>query len=279
MFVDLHNHSTYSDGTMTPKEILEAAKKANVSVLAITDHDVLEGSRELLRISSSEKIKVISGVEIDALDDGVNIHVLGYGVDLNNETFCRRIKENREKLDDISVQMIRKMEAAGLPVSPEEFVNAQYDMKDGGWKALYYMVDKGITESLDDGFAMYGKYECGYDIVDFPSVQEAACWIHEAGGIAILAHPGVSIWKKDMPLTQFQTKLEQLLRQGLDGVECFYPKHTSDITRICLAVCKDHQLCITTGSDCHGEFEEARLGELRIRPEFLELPLCLLQEY
>ncbi len=277
MFVDLHNHSNYSDGTMSPQEILRVAKEAKVSVLAITDHDVLDGSRELLRLSEKDNIHVISGVEINALEGKDNIHVLGYGVDLENKVFCERIEENRRKLDDISIIMIGKMEAAGCPVSIEEYKGVSYNQVQGGWKALYYLLDKGITSSLMEGFSLYDKYECGYDIVDFPSVREVVRWIHQAGGIAILAHPGVSLLKEDMTLPQFRMKLTEYLSFGIDGIECYYPKHSEDVTNICLDVCRKHGLSITSGSDCHGTFQKSRIGELRMRLELLQLPACLLK--
>ena len=277
MFVDLHNHSSYSDGSMSPEEIIRAAKEANVSLLAITDHDELEGSRELLKLSAKEKMHVISGVEIDAVEGSDNIHVLGYGVDLEDDVFCRRIIENRAKLDEISFIMIGKMQEAGCPVSVEEFLTTNYDMIHGGWKALYYFMDKGITKSLTEGFSLYDKYQCGYDIVDFPSVKEVVNWIHNAGGIAVLAHPGVSLLKKDMTLSKFRTKLKEYVAFGLDGIECYYPKHTEEITGICLDVCREHCLSITSGSDCHGDFQKSQIGELRMRLEFLQLPACLLK--
>ncbi len=276
MFVDLHNHSSYSDGSMSPEEILRAAKKAHVDILAITDHDALEGSRELLRLGEQEKIHVISGVEVDALEGKDNIHVLGYGVDLDDKVFCRTITENRARLDKISIIMIDKMEAAGCPVSVEEFLEKSYDQVHGGWKALYYFMDKGVTNSLTEGLSLYEKYQCGYDIVDFPSVKEVVRWIHNAGGIAILAHPGVSLWKEDMCLSQFKEKLKEYLTFGLDGIECYYPKHTEEITNICLETCREHGLSITSGSDCHGEFQKSKIGQLRVRLEFLQLPACLL---
>ena len=277
MYIDLHNHSSYSDGSMSPKEILCEAKNANVSVLAITDHDVLEGSKELLRLSAGEQITVISGVEINALEGKDNIHVLGYGVDLEDSMFDKRIAKNRVELDRISLIMIDKMKAAGCPVSVEEFQAATYDQVHGGWKALYYFMDKGITKSLTEGFFLYDQYECGYDIVDFPSVKEVVTWIHSAGGIAILAHPGVSVYKKDMTIEEFKGNLEEYVTFGIDGIECYYPKHTDDITRICLEVCNEHNLFITSGSDCHGEFQKSKIGELKIGLELLKLPDYLLK--
>lgn len=272
MFVDLHNHSLYSDGSMSPQEIVKAAKEAFVSILAITDHDVLEGSKELLRIGEKEGLHVISGVEVNAIEGKDNIHVLGYGVNLEDEIFNRRIKGNREKLDQISIILIDKLKAVGYNVSVEEFHRASYSMSYGGWKALYYFLEKGITDSLTDGFRLYDEYQCGYDIVDFPSVAEVVNWIHEANGIAILAHPGVSLLKPDMTNEEFYATLSQFLSYGLDGIECYYPKHSNMVTETCVRVCKERGLYITTGSDCHGAFQKSKIGELGVKLELLRLP-------
>lgn len=99
--IDLHIHSFYSDGTMSPQEIIETAINKNVGILAITDHDMLDGSIELMNLSNKKDIKCISGVEIDAIHNGINYHILGYGVNLNNQVFSDFIKQNRVLLEKL----------------------------------------------------------------------------------------------------------------------------------------------------------------------------------
>ena len=261
-FVDLHIHSFYSDGTMSPKEILEEAIKNNVGVMAITDHDVLEGSIELLTLSKDYDIECISGVELDAIDNGRNIHILGYGMNMMDEAFRSFVKSNRALLDLVNYKLIEKMQVDYDFITTEDYSEYNYDHRKGGWKALHYLMDKGLTKELREGFSFYIKYECDYDIVNFPSVQEVCKNIHNAGGKAILAHPGVTFHEYDT--SELSKLIIQYLDYGFDGIECYYPKHSDELTQACLNICKERNLLITTGSDCHGGFGNADIGEMKI---------------
>ncbi|HOA80389.1 MAG TPA: PHP domain-containing protein [Defluviitaleaceae bacterium] len=259
---DLHIHSYYSDGTMSPKDILSTALEKGVGLLAIADHNVLEGSKELEKISKGYDIGFISAVELDSLYKGEDIHILGYGVNLYDDVFYKFVKRNRFLLDEISVKLIKKMQEDFNNISLQDFLSFNYDNKKGGWKALHYFMEKGITKSLREGFELYPKYNCSYDCVDFPSVKEVCKYIHNAGGKAVLAHPGETIKERDM--TIFKKRIESLIDFGIDGMECYYPTHTKEITKICLDICKDRGLLITAGSDCHGDFGNAKIGEMNI---------------
>lgn len=262
--MDLHIHSYYSDGTMSVSEILDAAIKNQVGILAIADHDMLDGTLELQSLCNTTKapITYLSGIELNTLDSHENIHILGYGMDLSNPEFRNFVATNRMYLDDISFQLIRKMEAKYHHISKEDFQLFQYDRRKGGWKALHYFLEKGITTSLREGFYLYDLYDCPYHCVPFPSVPTAIEAIHAAGGIAVLAHPGVSI-KETHPLT-FSKKLLAFSEMGLDGIECYYTTHTADVTKQCLMLCEQKDLLTTVGSDCHGSFGNAKVGELQI---------------
>lgn len=259
---DLHIHSYYSDGTMSPEEILEEAVENDVGLLAITDHDVLEGSLELRKLCRDRDIVYIPGAELNSLDNGANFHILCYGADMEDAQFTRFVKNNRSLLDRVNEKLIEIMQNAGEPVSMEDYNAYQCDRRKGGWKALHYLMDKGLTGSPREGFAYYDKYQCYYDCVDFPSIGKVCEIIHKAGGKAVLAHPGVSIQEKDMEL--FRNKLIKLLNYGLDGIECYYVTHTEQITKLCLDICNERNLLITAGSDCHGEFGSARIGDINI---------------
>lgn len=268
--VDMHIHSYYSDGTMSPKEILDTAISKNVRVIAITDHDVLEGSIELLELSKDyEDIKCISGVEIDALEQGIYFHILGYNIDLVNEEFQNFIIENRNHLEKVNIKLIGKMEKDYEDISVKDYMNFTYDRKLGGWKALHYFMEKGLTHSLLDGFSIYRKYEHTYSCVAFPDMGTVCQLIHNAGGKAILAHPGRVLKGSDVDV--FSHEVKRFLPFGLDGIECYYPTHSKEITDACLAICKDNKLLITCGSDCHGEFEDTQIGENQVALEQLNL--------
>lgn len=268
-YVDLHLHSYYSDGTMSPEEIVRAAVANQVGLLAITDHNILTAVEELKELSREYGIAYLSGVELDSIDQGVDIHILGYGVNHENNSFAGFVKNNRDILDNISIRLIRDMEKDYKDISLADFQAFSYDRGKVGWKALHYFLEKGLTMNLREGFSIYNQYGITNDSGDYPSISEVLNQIHNAGGKAVLAHPGVSIKETDPEL--FRPRLLQLLEQGFDGIECYYPTHSDEITDLCLAVCKEKKLLITTGSDCHGGFGYSEVGELKITLDQLVL--------
>lgn len=270
---DLHVHSYYSDGTMSPTEIIKTAVNKNVGIISITDHDIIDGSSKLMELSKKYNIKCISGVEIDALENGVNYHILAYGIDLENKDFIEFITKNRDLLEEVNIKLIEKMQVDYDSITISDYLDFNYDKRKGGWKALHYFVEKGITNSLFEGFMIYSKYGHSYNCVQFPSIKQVCDIIHHAGGKAVLAHPGKAI--KSNNLKDFKTKVLELVYIGIDGIECYYPSHTTDITSICLGICKSMNLLITCGSDCHGEFENTEIGEMNISLENLNLDSIL----
>ena len=259
---DLHIHSYFSDGTMSPKEILDEALKNHIGVLAITDHNMLEGSRELKELCSGKDIIYLSGVELDTLEGGENYHILAYGVDLQNEVFTAFVEKNRILLHTVNEELIKKMQEVVPSVSMSEYSAFPYDRRKGGWKALQYLMAKGFTKHLKEGIAYYSQYACPYACVDFPTIPQVCEYIHLAGGKAILAHPGVTI--KETDINVFKKKLLRILDYPLDGIECYYISHSGAITNTCLNICKDRNLLITAGSDCHGTFGKAVIGDIGI---------------
>jgi hypothetical protein len=180
-------------------------------------------------------------------------------MNLQNSEFCSFVRHNRFLLDKVNSTLIEKMQEDYDNISLQDYEEYHYDRRSGGWKALHYLMDKGLTKSPREGFAFYPRYGCSYDCVDFSSVQIVCENIHRAGGIAILAHPGVSV--KEPELAVFTKEVIRLISYGADGIECYYPTHTKEITRVCLEICKERGLCITSGSDCHGNFGTAKIGE------------------
>ena len=268
-YVDLHIHSFYSDGTMSPEEILKEAIDKNVGVIAITDHDVLEGSRQLLELCKNSPVQCIPGVELDAIQDEINYHVLGYGVDLNDKLFVERVANNKQLLLEVNVKLIEKMEADYDNISLEDYHAFEYNETLGGWKSLHYFVHKGLANHLLDGFYYYDKYNHTHASVPFPDIKTLCDWIHEAKGKAVLAHPGKVINTAD--LKGFHNTLLQLVESGIDGIECYYPAHSEEVTSICLNICKQKGLMITSGSDCHGTFQKTSIGQMMTQIDEVDL--------
>lgn len=257
--VDLHIHSYFSDGTMSPKEILDEAIMKNLRALAIADHNALEGSKELRELSLNRNIKFISGVEIDTLDNEINYHILGYNFKLEDDMFNKFIEKTRQTLEDVSTRLITKMEKDYEKINLKEYSEYTYPKNGGGWKALHYFKGKKLTKELFDGYQFYAKYGPLYTTANFPNIQESIEQIHKANGIAILAHPGRVL--KNLSLQEFETEVRRIVDLGIDGIECYYPTHSKEIIVICKKICKEYNLFITAGSDCHGTFENTVIGE------------------
>lgn len=263
---DLHVHSYYSDGTYSPDEIIKHALQNDVDLLSITDHNCISAYDELHEMKN---IRIISGVEIDSVEYGIDFHILGYGFDISDAEFRSFTDRNNERLEEVNVKLLEKVIKDYPHLSVKDYDAFSYDRKLGGWKLLHYFVHKGLCKSLWDGFEIYTKYQHSYACVAFPSIDEVCAQIHRSGGKAVLAHPG-----KVIPYAsyeEFESFLEKVLEHDFDGVECYYPSHDEAIINICLKLCRKKGLMITCGSDCHGGFEKTAIGELDISKEDLKL--------
>ena len=257
MLTDLHVHSYYSDGTMSPKEIVREAKNKNLGIIAITDHDVLDSYEEVKVEAEKEGIIVIRGVEIDSIFEGHLVHLLAYKFN-DNKKFFELVNKAKEQLLETSIELIRRMEKDYENISLEDYNSYEYDRRKGGWKGIHYLFDRKVTERLFDGMKFYGKYECGHEKFDFPSVKEVCDTTHEAGGYVVLAHP--CNYYKDKTKEEILEKLEILKSDGIDGIECYYPANSDLMTETCVEFCKDNDLIITAGSDSHGDFGAVSKG-------------------
>ena len=257
MLVDLHIHTYYSDGTMSPKEVVEDAKRKNLGIIAITDHDVLDSYEELKVEAEKAGIIAIRGVEIDSIFEGHLVHLLAYKFE-DNEKLFKLINHAKEQLLETSIELIRRMENDYEGISLEDYNSYEYERRKGGWKGIHYLHDRKITEGLFDGVKFYGKYDCGHEKFAFPSVGEVCNTVHDANGYVVLAHPCNYYSNKNKE--DILEKLEILKSLGLDGVECYYPANSDLMTNTCLEFCKDNNLIITAGSDGHGDFGAVSKG-------------------
>lgn len=257
MLVDLHIHTYYSDGTMSPKEVVEDAKRKNLGIIAITDHDVLDSYEELKVEAEKAGIIAIRGVEIDSIFEGHLVHLLAYKFE-DNEKLFKLINHAKEQLLETSIELIRRMENDYEGISLEDYNSYEYERRKGGWKGIHYLHDRKITEGLFDGVKFYGKYDCGHEKFAFPSVGEVCNTVHDANGYVVLAHPCNYYSNKNKE--EILEKLEILKNLGIDGVECYYPANSDLMTNTCLEFCKDNNLIITAGSDGHGDFGAVSKG-------------------
>ena len=257
MLTDLHMHSYYSDGTMSPREIVEDAKKRNVQLIAITDHNVLDSYTELKEAAEEFGIKVIRGVEIDARFEDIVVHILAYNFE-DNENLFNLVHKAKNELLETSIELIKRMENDYENISSEDYEAYDYDKRKGGWKGIHYLFDRGITSELFEGVKYYGKYKCGHEYFDYPTVEEVVKAVHEANGYVVLAHP--CNYYKNNTKEEVLEKLEKFKSIGIDGVECYYPANSEMMTETCVEFCKNNDMIITVGSDSHGEFGAVSMG-------------------
>ena len=257
MLADLHMHSYYSDGTMSPREIVEDAKKRNVQLIAITDHNVLDSYTELKEAAEEFGINVIRGVEIDARFEDIVVHILAYNFQ-DNEKLFNLVHKAKNELLETSIELIKRMENDYENISSEDYEAYDYDRRKGGWKGIQYLFDRGITNELFEGVKYYGQYKCGHEYFDYPTVEEVIDAVHEANGYVVLAHP--CNYYKNNTKEEVLEKLEKFKSIGIDGVECYYPANSEMMTETCIEFCKNNNMIITVGSDSHGDFGAVSKG-------------------
>lgn len=252
--VDLHLHTIASDGSWTPREAVLAAKKAGLGIMAVTDHDSLGSVAPVMKLTPKEGIEVIAGVEMCSTYEGRCFHILGYGFDCSNPILLAHLAHNRRLLEETDERAIGILSEEGWPVSIKEYRAYVYDPRRGGFKALFYLIDKGLCRDVKDFFSRIFIKKRGLDFPVFPSIEETVATLHKAGGVALLAHAASHFHGPGLART-----LEAVGEKPLDGFECYHPAHSKEDTKTLLAYCQQHHKLISGGSDCHGRFVDGRI--------------------
>lgn len=255
MLIDLHVHSTASDGTCTPRELLEEAATKGIEVLAITDHDTINGVKELPE--TFKDVKVIKGVEISAEFNGI-LHILGYGVNPNNEKLDQTLSELQDYRLKRNLIMIEKMRSHGFDITLEELKEVGNDDLIGRPHFASLMIKKGYVDSYDEAFEKYLKKGALF-YVDKKrlSPKESIEMILEADGIPVIAHP----YQTGLSGEDFERLIRELKGYGLAGIEVFYTQHTDEMVEYYLNIARKYDLFVTAGSDYHGYNELKLNGE------------------
>lgn len=240
---DLHIHSTFSDGTLTPEEIVLLAKEIGLKGLSITDHDTIEAYDTLFDLGRSHGMEILSGVEFSSYCQGQSVHVLGYNFDVQNQAlgqFCLKHQERRKKRN---LAMLARLEEMGMPVTEEEIL--VYNHKSTGRPHIALaMIKRGYVESVQEAFNLYlGDNKQCFVQGEMFSVEETISIIREAGGIAVIAHPH---------LISPSSLLHQVLKISFDGIECWYSRFTPDQESRWIEIANKRNWIKTGGSDFHG---------------------------
>lgn len=249
MVIDLHTHTIYSDGELTPFELLSEAKATGIELIAITDHDNIGGIAEARKVSSEIGIGFIPGIEIST-QEKEEVHMLGLGIDETNEALrqkCQEFADSRERRAELICGFLNRR---NIPVTMEEIREVAAGEVIGRPHFALYMERNGYVANCPEAFARYLNTPAFHAEVNRqkPSPEEAVALIHQAGGKAVLAHPG--LLKKNW--YEVEVFIKELKEAGLDGVECIYQKHTPATEKRFLEIAKRYGLATSCGSDFHG---------------------------
>ena len=247
--LDLHLHTTHSDGSFTPTEVIDLAHKAGVTALAITDHDITTGILEATVAGQGHGIDVIPGVEISSIIGTAELHILGYFLDYQDARLNERLARLRDSRHHRNPKIIERLQAAGIAITYEEVRALAGTDSVGRPHIARVLMEKGVVASAKEAFDLWlADGRPAYVPRELPTPSEAMQWIREAKGLPVLAHP---TWVK--PTEGTLTDLVRRLKaDGLDGVEVHYSTHTPRQTREYLALAKQLDLLVTGGSDFHG---------------------------
>lgn len=247
MSSDLHMHTNCSDGLLAPEELVAAARSAGLSYMAITDHDTVDGLRQLYEhdLYPQPGIKIIPGIEMSAHHEVREIHILGYNIDIYNKELAERLNDVVEARWSRFSAMVEKLHDLGYDINETDVL----EIADGSTSIsrshiAQTMVKKGYFTSVRETFSqLLEKGRPAYVSHYRLAPEEVIDLIKNSGGTPILAHPG---------LVHDDGLVEKLLKSGIEGIEAIYPSHTEEDTRRYLAMADKYNLLVTGGSDFHG---------------------------
>ncbi|MCX7985121.1 MAG: PHP domain-containing protein [Bacteroidetes bacterium] len=255
---DLHIHTTYSDGVLSPREILEKSVDAGLSAIAITDHDHIGALSEACELSTHYGVEVITGVEFSVSVNGRENHILGYYIDPDNARLTKALTFFREQRLKRAEKMISKLHTLQIPLSMDSVLHYAKHGAVGRPHIAQALVDGGYVETYYEAFTRYIGADCpAYESKYTLSPQEAIELIADAGGLSFLAHPGKSARNGD---------ILELIKLGLDGIETIHPKHSESQILYYRSLIVNHYLLECGGSDYHGvtPIEESHFGSFTV---------------
>jgi len=260
MRMDLHMHSTFSDGTYTPEMLAKKSRAMGLELICITDHDVASGINRSIEAAFQEGLRTMSGIELSSLHNDDLVHILGYGLEPDSLSLMRTIEHNQNAIADRDHKVLRCLKLAAV-----DYDSFEYDRSTGGWKLLNYLIATGICS---DGYGYLSLLEKLYiSLPSFVGAADAIKAIRDSGGISILAHPG---YNRDMDANEAKRFLKSIILLGIQGVECFHPYNDDIITSAATDICSIYELSITGGSDWHGNLADRELGEPPLDSGFLD---------
>ncbi len=243
-FADLHLHTHFSDGTYSPEELVSHARRQGLAALSLTDHDTVEGCPRTARACAAAGIEFISGVELTAEHEGEESHILGYLVDIGNPQLlaglsrCQIVRQNRIR------EIVARLNRLQVAVTAEAVFALANCNAPGRPHVARVLIQAGYCANQEEAFERFLKKNRPAWVPKFKmSATDAIGLIHKAGGVAVLAHP---------ELNHADGAVPEIVKAGLDGIECFHTKHSTATVEHYLEMADRYHLLVTGGSDCHG---------------------------
>lgn len=245
---DLHCHTICSDGTATPEQIVEMAATIGLSGLSITDHDSINAYKEALPLAAKCGIEMISGAEFSSVHNGTSIHILAYAFPLTSPVIQEFCKKHHQRRENRNRGILVRLAKQGMPVSEEDILDpAKAQQTIGRPHIAQAMIKKKYVSSIQEAFRKYlGEGRSCYAPGESFSTQETINLIHEAGGLAVIAHPH---------LVSPSKIVHELLEMNVDGIECFYANFPANANQRWMKYAEKKGLIMTGGSDFHGDIK------------------------
>jgi 3',5'-nucleoside bisphosphate phosphatase len=261
-FVDLHTHSTASDGILPPEQVIEAAERCGLKAVALTDHDTIAGLPAAREAGQRLGIRVIAGVELSAFYEDHEVHLLALHLS-QLDTLEKRLAELRLMRLARAERIVEKLNALGIPIKLDEVLSQSDGGAVGRPHVARALIARGVVHDFRDAFMTYlGNNGSAFVPKDKLSIEDAIAIAHEAGALAIWAHPADG-GRRD--------RLEPLIAAGLDGIEIRHPGHSGEDVKRLQALADFFGLVPSGGSDWHGATEgPRRLGMMNVPAEWLE---------
>ncbi|HEX3717666.1 MAG TPA: PHP domain-containing protein [Verrucomicrobiae bacterium] len=243
-FADLHLHTLFSDGTFTPEELARRGGQAGLMAMALTDHDTIEGCPRMAAACELLGIEFIPGAELTAEYHDNEVHLLGYFLNIHHPRLLGEIKRFQTVRQNRIREMADKLNQLNVPLQAETVFELANCHSPGRPHVARALVQEGLCDSLEEAFERFLKKGRPAWVPKHKiSALDAIELIHEAGGLAVMAHPG---------LNRNDDAIPELAGLGLDGLECFHTKHTPSASQRYLQMAGRLKLAVTGGSDCHG---------------------------
>lgn len=271
-YIDLHVHSTSSDGTFTPSELVSYGIKKGLKAFALTDHDTTDGIREAQEAARGTRLTVIPGIELSTAWQNKDIHILGLNIEPENVRFQNRLRDFQQERDKRNMKIIRKMQEQGLQISYREMMN---NFPDSIWTRAHFarfLTDTGQVHTIAEAFSRFlGDHAPCFVPREKVTPFQAIGLIHEGGGKAVLAHPLLY----HMTPEQLEELTALLVKNGLDGIEAIYSSNRGMDETNMRRLARKYNLFITGGSDFHGSNKPSidmgcGKGNLKIPAELLK---------